>query len=226
MRILKFILGAALLPTCLAVTLSLADLIRAIQSPQEGAWSPSLWGLVIGFLLWLFLYWVMPRPARAYVLAHELTHILWAWMMGARIKGIHVSRRGGHVKISHTNFIITLAPYFFPFYTICVILLYLGLSIFLDMNGYEPVWLGWIGLTWSFHLTFTLSALAQKQPDIQEHGRLFSYSLIYLLNVIGVCIGIIAVTDVTWEQWSGDFLSAAAHAYTWIYTAIRQTWAG
>ncbi len=226
MKVFKFIVGLALIPACVAVTGALTELFRLIQSTPDRGLSPSVWGLLIGFLFWLFLYAVLPRPVRAYVLAHELTHIVWAWMMGARIKGLRVSANSGHVKLSRTNFIITLAPYFFPFYTICVLLLYLALSAFYDMSLYEPVWLGWIGLTWSFHLTFTLSALAQKQPDIQEHGRLFSYTLIYLLNAIMVCMGIVAVTDATWEQWTGYFLNAAVHAYAWIYTTIRQTWAG
>lgn len=50
-----------------------------------------------------------------------------------------------------------------------------------------------MGFTWAFHLTFTIHMLAQRQPDVQEHGRIFSYAVIYLMNVllIGVWMAVV-----------------------------------
>ncbi|MBU0678271.1 MAG: M50 family metallopeptidase [Verrucomicrobia bacterium] len=194
LRLIKTIIGLALIPACYVSTVHVVRLIGDLQSVAGHDIPPSTWGLMIGFALWIVLYLALPRPVRTYVLAHELTHALWGWLTGARIKGIKVGPTGGHVKLTSTNFLVTLAPYFFPFYTVLVIILYAALSIFFDMRTYEPFWMGCVGLTWSFHLTFTISMLKTNQPDIEEHGRVFSYAVIYLLNVLGAALWVVAVT--------------------------------
>ncbi len=220
MRALKWLVGLLLLPACGGGSRSLIGLVRALSGGTWRDLSMSVWGLALGCVLWLFIFLVMPRPVRTYVLAHELTHALWAWVMGAKVRGIRVSRKGGHVKLSHTNFLITLAPYFFPFYTVLVILLHLMLSVFHDLTRYEPVWLGWVGLTWGFHFTFTLSTLRTQQPDIQEHGKLFSYAVIYLFNILGICLWIVAVSDTAWNEWSIGLWSVTTETYAWIWDRL------
>ena len=59
--------------------------------------------LAIGFFLWVSLYITMPRPIRTYVLAHELTHALWAWLMGAHVSGMSLSKKGG-MESTHTHY--------------------------------------------------------------------------------------------------------------------------
>ncbi len=211
-RALKWLIGLLLLPVCVSATAALGQLVMGTVT-APGDWPLSTRALFAGFLLWIVLYLCLPRPARAYVLAHELTHALWGWMFGAEIKGLKVTKKGGHVKLTKNNFLITLAPYFCPFYTLCVVLLYLVLTFFVDMTGYEPLWLGWIGLTWGFHLTFTLSALALHQPDIRMHGRLFSYSVIYLCNVLGIVLWVVTVSTPSWTEYGAliaDHLSTLA----------------
>jgi hypothetical protein len=85
--------------------------------------------------------------------------------------------------VSRNNVWITLAPYFFPFYTFLALVAFVLLRFKWDMTWYFPFWAGLIGLTWSYHLTFTAMALNLQQPDIKIHGRLFSYVLIYLINL-------------------------------------------
>jgi hypothetical protein len=161
-----------------------------------------------GFLFWIFLYFVLPLPVRTYVLAHELTHALWGTLMGARIFKMRVLKNNGSVTLSKSNFLIALAPYFFPLYTVMVIAGYYVLSIFYDVEAYYLFWLGLVGFTWGFHFTFTISTLLQHQSDINEYGAVFSYALIYLLNAAGICIWIVMVSAATIEQM---FQFAAIH---------------
>ncbi len=212
--IIRWILGLLLLPFCAAVTLVLGDLLRAIQPVSLSHIPGPVAGLIIGFFLWVFVYFAMPRPVRSYVLAHELTHALWGWIMGARVRRLRVTSEGGSVTLSKTNTLIELAPYFFPFYTMLVILLYGGVSLFFDPRGYEPLWLGAVGVTWGFHLTFTISALAENQPDIRQNGRLFSYALIYAFNLLGVCIWIVAVASPTWTDFAAHIHAESARMYS------------
>lgn len=202
MRPLKWFFGILLLPACLAVSLTVWELFTLLSGGSVQGLPIGTWSLLGGLALWLLLYFVAPRPMRSYILAHELTHALWGSLMGARIVGMKVGRDSGYVKLTRVNFLISLAPYFFPFYTVCIILLHTALGFFFDLTPYAPVWLAWIGLTWGFHLTFTLSTLRIKQPDVQAHGRLFSYVIIYLFNLIGICIWIVAVSEIPWALWS------------------------
>ena len=195
MRFLKFLLGLALLPLCWAASTTHYLLVEQIYRSSTGSWPLSVWGLLIGFALWLILFFSLPKPMVTYVFAHELTHALWAWIMGARVSRLKVSARGGSVTLDKTNFVIALAPYFFPLYTILVIIGFYALALFFDLHTYEPFWLGLIGLTWCFHLTFTIRTLLQHQPDIHQHGRVFSYSIIYLANVLGVALWIVLIAS-------------------------------
>jgi hypothetical protein len=184
-----------------------------------------------GFLLWLFFYLVLPRPVRAYVLAHELSHALWGLLQGRRVSGLRVSSQGGSVRIEKPNTLIVLAPYFFPFYTLLVVVAYGIGSLFTDLTPWRPVWLAAVGLTWGFHVTFTVSALLDHQSDIQKVGRLFSYTFIFLLNGLGLALWLVAVGPVslldlgttlareigTTTRFCAETITAAA---IWIYNKI------
>ncbi|MFC1499146.1 hypothetical protein ACFLS1_11860 [Verrucomicrobiota bacterium] len=200
MKIIKLLVGIVLIPFCIAVTQTLVSLVRVMQPSDCSAIPSSAWALGGGFLVWLFLYFVLPRPVRTYVLAHELTHALWGLLMDAKIFRMRISAKSGSVTLSKTNFIILLAPYFFPLYTVLVIAGYYVLSVFFDMERYYLCWLSLIGFTWGFHFTFTISTLLQHQTDVKECGRVFSYAMIYLMNIFGICLWIVIVSSVTLEQ--------------------------
>ena len=117
---MKRIFGAILLPFCIAITKTLVSLLQHIQPMSYSALPLSVWGFFIGFALWLFPFFCLPRPTRSYVLAHELTHALWGWVMGARIKRMRISKSSGSVTLTKSNFLVALAPYFFPLYTVLV----------------------------------------------------------------------------------------------------------
>lgn len=200
LKFIKFFVGLALIPLCVAVSQTLWALVIAID-PKSGLMIPlPAAALLIGLGLWLVLYYTFPRPVRSYVLAHELTHALWGALMGADIFSINVSDDKGSVVMSKTNVLITLAPYFFPLYTVITIAAYYILSVFFNVAKFELLWLAAIGFSWGFHLTFTISALMQHQSDIHDNGRLFSYAIIYLLNAIGICLWIIMVSSGTLEM--------------------------
>lgn len=193
LRLCKMGLGLLLLPVCAGMTLTLLGLFEGFKQSRGLALPPNTLGFVVGFSLWILLYLTLPRPARSYVLAHEMTHALWAHLFGVRVMGMKVGRDQGHVLLSGSNFLITLAPYFFPFYTLCSLLLYGLFSLAWDQKPYAPFWMGLVGLTWSYHFTFTWSALRSGQSDVHEHGNLFSLPVIYLGNVLGLCLWILVI---------------------------------
>ena len=222
----KFLIGLFLLPACLAATRVFMTLLESLRMEEVTTLPRGVWWLAGGFIFWLILFFTLSRPIRTYVLAHELTHAFWGVLMGARVSRLRVSKSGGSVMLTKTNFIITLAPYFFPFYTVLVIVAHLVLQLFYDLTTYEPLWLALIGLTWAFHLTFTITTLLQHQPDVQEHGKLFSYVIIYLFNILGIGLWIVSVASPTLIFLARELLQESASVYgsllDWLWT-LRST---
>jgi hypothetical protein len=213
LKFFKFLVGILLIPICIGVTRSIVSLVQAIEpSPDVFIPTPAL-AMLGGFALWTLVYLILPRPARTYVLAHELTHALWGSLMGARVVDMKISKETGSVTLSKSNFLIALAPYFFPLYTVMAIAAYYGCALFMDVENYYLGWLGLIGLTWGFHFTFTISTLLQHQSDIRDNGHLFSYAVIYLMNALGIALWIVLVSSATLGQWLGflkhDLLASA-----------------
>jgi hypothetical protein len=224
-KFIKMLVGIALLPFAYATSVAVYFLHEtSIEESLGSGWEG--WALPIGFIAWAAVFLLLPRPIRTYVLGHELTHALWALLMGGRVGKMKIGKSGGHVELTKTNFVITLAPYFFPFYTVLVIAGYYLSGIWLNVEAYRIWWLAGVGFTWSFHITFTVQMLSERQPDIQEHGRIFSYLVIYIMNLLVIGIWMIVVGTPHFISF-GEILSretAAAYAYTW--NQLTQLWAG
>ena len=228
LRAAKFLTGLLLLPLCLALSMTLwRAIVILAQSPTRLPLLHAFAG-VSGIVLWAVIWIFLPPMTRTYVLGHELTHALWTMLFGGKASGLKVGERGGSVRVSKNNAWITLSPYFFPLYTFIVALVWL-LSAWLvpAVKPYAPIFVFWVGMTWSFHLTFTLRFLAYNQPDVREHGRLFSYALIYALNVLSIGAALVAVGSWTFPEAGIDLLlnlqaiGSALHTfYGWALTRL------
>lgn len=197
MKVICFLIGCLLLPLAAALTRTVWFLLSDMDATDGYLIPRPTLALLTGFLTWLAAYWFLPRPVLTYVLAHELTHALWGAIMGASVLRIRVGHKGGSVSLSKSNAMITLAPYFFPLYAVIVILTYYVLSLFFDLRPYTLVWLALTGCAWGFHVTFTLQCLWEGQSDIRIYGRLFSYTVIYLFNLLGLALWAVLVSDLT-----------------------------
>jgi len=197
---LRFCIGLLLIPCGIGMTRTVLASVGASAALSVAGGARPFLMVVAGVAAALFVFWALPAPVRLYVLAHELTHALWGALLGARISGLRVARNGGYVKLSQSNWIIALAPYFFPLYTFIVILAYYLLLVFFDLRPYVPVWLGLIGFTLGFHGVFTIHALAQDQQDVRDYGRVFSFGAIYIMNMLGIGLVLLLVTPLTLQD--------------------------
>ena len=131
---------------------------------------------------------------RVYVFGHELTHALWTWLFLGRVKKFKVTAKGGHVVITRNNFLITLAPYFFPLYAVAVVLVFLAGHFIWGLNPYL-VWFHFLlGVAYAFHLTLTWHILQSQQSDITSQGYLFSAVVIFLGNILVLLLGVPLLT--------------------------------
>lgn len=219
-QLLQFLTGLLLLPLCAALTMTFWRALLILAQSPERLPMLSAFAAVAGIAIWAIIWLFLPPLTRTYILGHELTHALWSLLFGGRASGLRVSARGGSVRVSKNNIWITLAPYFFPLYTFAVALTGLALAwLFPALHPYAPILLFWIGLTWSFHLTFTVRFLAYHQPDIREHGRLLSYTLIYSINLLSITAALVAIGSWTFREAAVELvvnlhrLASAVHTF-------------
>jgi len=107
----------------------------------------------------------------------------------------------GQRQVSKPNTLITLAPLLLPFYNRSGRGFLRLLSVFVDLQRYELLWLGAVRSD-VIHASFTLHALSQPQSDVSATGRCLAYPLIYLLNLLGLTLWIVAISTPTTEQWA------------------------
>ncbi len=215
-KFLRMLVGIALLPACCGVVLAFVDSILAAGG-AEGASAEAL-SLLGGVAAFAMCWMAAPHPVRAYVLAHELTHAIWGLVFGAKPSKLRVSESGGSVNLSKSNMIITLAPYFFPFYTFVVIAVALVTYAFARPLPLLPLWMFAVGFTWAFHVLFTLETLAQKQPDVKLYGRIFSWVFIFLANIALVLVWLACTTPLTFFQLGGFTVNRVLSAYVAVGT--------
>jgi hypothetical protein len=199
----KMIVALLLLPLCGGAALALWQVLRASGSAD------SLWvALVSGAGCWLVIYLLLPKPMWVYVFGHELTHALWTWLMGGRVKKFKASAKGGHVIVTKTNFLIALAPYFFPLYAVLVVAVFCAANWFWDLHGYTVWFHLLLGASYGFHVTLTWHILKSSQTDITEQGYLFSAVVIFLGNVTILLLAIPLLTGrvqlLTALRWWGE----------------------
>jgi hypothetical protein len=215
---LRMLVGVALLPACWGVARAFGDSV-VVAGGSEGLSAEAV-SLVGGAVAFAMVWIAIPRPVRTYVLGHELTHALWGLLFGAVPSGLTVSKSGGSVNLTKSNVFITLAPYFFPFYTFLVIVAALATYLFVKPIPFLPLWMFLIGFTWAFHVLFTLDTLAQRQPDVSAYGRVFSWTFIFIANLLLVLASLAATTSLTFPQLGTFLLRRTASAYAGAWSAL------
>ncbi len=178
-KILKIFLGLALVPFCLGFTWQLVAMMFSTRFKMDAPYF-----FLAGGLTYLTIHLFFRKPIFTYVVGHELTHAFFAMLFGGSVKSFQASDRGGRVTITKSNFIITLAPYFFPLYTFIALILYWIARAANVRSPLTNILVILSGATFAFHLILTFIFLQTDQNDIKEHGAVFSYPLIYLFNVV------------------------------------------
>lgn len=201
LRVLKFALGLLLIPACVGATICFVENI--LPPLQENL------PFLFGFAAYCIIFAIFQQPIRTYVFGHELTHAIWVLIFRGEVTGFSASARGGKVEATKGNFLITLAPYFFPIYSLLVIGLYYGLELvnrflpgFIELERYFYLFVFVLGFSWAFHVVLTVSVMLKGQGELKRTGLLFSLAIIYFMNI--VVLGLLVV-----------FMSRYSEAYTW-----------
>lgn len=171
---------------------------QLIHIVRQSTWKQALW-FAGGFLSYIPIHIVFKRLIIVHVFSHELTHALWSALFGGKVDELYVSRsRGGFTRYSKGNFLVTLAPYFFPLYA----LVFFGL-FFIVRENLKPIFSALCGFSICFHIILSIYSMRIGQPDIRQEGRFFSYPFVILMSLL--IIGVI-YTGLTAPEMMGDFI--------------------
>jgi hypothetical protein len=178
MGIKSNIVGLLLLPFTLGFFISFLRQLFSIRTVGYGEFI-----FLAGVLIYLFIHYFIVKPKLLSTLAHEITHVIWGIAFRAKVRDIRVKRESGFVDLSKTNFLIRLAPYFFPFFTMLAVL-----STFIVKSEYIRTIYFFVGFTFTFHFISTLESLNVVQPDIYKTGKLFALVVIFLSNLMVIIL--------------------------------------
>lgn len=187
LRVIRWAVALLLLPACWITTwtffASFSD-----ATLKRGFWQTAeFWYFATGSLL--MLGWLGSGLLRnfflyLYVLGHELTHALFVLLFRGRVSDIHVSTTGGYITTNKTNLVIALSPYFVPFWSLVLSVIFITARLIWKLNGpWDLAFFALIGSTWSFHMLWTLWMIPRDQPDLRENGTFLSLVIIYLANL-------------------------------------------
>ena len=180
MRIFLFSLAG--IPILLADGMLLYDLPRqaaGLASRDEG------WIVLGGSAAYIFVHFVVRKPERMYLWAHEFAHLIAAKLFFRRIHQFHISSRGGgKVVMDGTNVVIDLAPYLIPLYSIAA---FAVAAVFRKVSPWVPdVYLALASFLYAMHVLFSAEGFLSGQPDVTRSGRLFSAGLVVLVLLLWV----------------------------------------
>jgi len=171
--------------------------------------------LLFGALAYFCLHFLLRKPERMYLWAHEFTHLFVAKLFLRHVHGFHItSRSGGKVVIDRTNVAIDLAPYALPLYNVVALL-----PVTLVAGGSSharKIYLGVAAFLFAMHLCFSAEGFFDAQPDVRRSGRIFSLAVVLLLLMLWTPILAAPGTHdgfsglpVFYREWLGNGMEAA-----------------
>jgi len=147
-----------------------------------------------GVGLYILIYFFIFRKMAGswfFILEHELTHTLFALLTLHKIHDFRVhSHFGGFVaydvRDSGGNWLITIAPYFFPTLSMIII----GFIHLSQPQYYTPL-IMLLGYSMAYHIHSTIYEVSSNQPDIAKVGKFFAWLFLPSANMLAI-IGILA----------------------------------
>ena len=187
-RVTRWLVAMVLLPLCWVTTWTFLSRFSH-ATVKQGFWlTQEFWYFAIGALSMVGWFWsglLKSFFLYLYVFGHELTHAVFVVLFRGRVTDFHVSTQGGYITTNKTNLIIALSPYFVPFWSVIAAIFYAILRLSSDLRpGWDQAFYAIMGVTWTFHMVWTLWMIPRDQPDLKENGTFLSLVVIYLANLL------------------------------------------
>lgn len=153
---------------------------------SHGTTSKILWEFFLPFGVTVLFFLIMPGLSGSFfvIAEHELTHMLFAVLTLHKPKALEFNQdEGGSFSfVGAGNWLIALAPYFFPTFTFFLLI---GLQIYQGIYQTQPTFYYMIlGIFIGYHFITTLFEIHPKQTDFIVAGPIFSICFIPTANLL------------------------------------------
>lgn len=182
-KILDFLINLIKWPIAVAVLVALPGLIESYE--RFNFLTIRFYCVGVGILFYFITALTAGSEIRSQIqiIAHELTHTLFAYLTLHFVRCIRLNpdgTGGSMVLRGRGNWLITLAPYFFPLFAFFYMLLLPWLSKIINQQ--------WIlfciyGYFIAYYWATVLSQVHPKQTDIIREGYIFSIIIIIGFNL-------------------------------------------
>jgi len=215
-RLLRFFLAVLSTPFLISVSYALYDELGKVSSLGLNQKY-----FLLGAAIYLVVHIVFFKMNLLYVFGHELAHAVATIISFGKVKSFKVSRKGGEVKATKATVFITLAPYFFPTYSILLAIVWIIAGKFWQVDNFIYGFLFLLGFTLAFHFVMTVEFLKIKQPDLLKTGYLFSLVLIYLANIsVAAFILSFIFPDVSFKSYLSTSYTFAKDVYVSFFNQL------
>ncbi len=196
-RLMDLLLGLAKWPAALLAVLSLPALVQALHYLQLG--NLRFFAFAGGAFLYLALKIIAAARSNIsmQILAHELTHTFFALLTFHKVVHIHLNmdESGGAMGFKgRGNWLITIAPYFFPLF---LFFMMLAVTFFSSKIPDSLMVNGVFGYFFAYHLESILVQIHGEQPDFQEVGFPFCWLFLPGANLFA-CSAVLAFNNGGW----------------------------
>ena len=162
-----------------------------------------------GFLCYVLLYLLVLRSGSAFaqLFEHELGHLFLAKLFWKRILRFTVDAEQGKGEVAYapgSNSLITLAPYYFPVFTVPLLMAKPILYPRFD-QAFDFL----IGLTLAFHYLGLVREFRPRGDDIKRAGLVFSIGVTLFLNLVFLVLSVGVILN-DYEVIAGYFDGALA----------------
>ena len=170
-------LSVFLLPGLL---LSLYEMLQGFAKAPKPLY-PFLSGAALYAVLWLIFFRRPMFGAFFSTMEHELTHAIFAWLTLHRVVGFRATwSSGGHIRyIGKGNWLIAIAPYFFPTLSVLVLIVLAFLP-----KGYLYYGSLALGASVAYHACSSWAETHRHQTDLREVGFLFCLCFLPSISVL------------------------------------------
>jgi len=186
-KLINFFLALLKWPIALLMVIAIFPALKAdILILYDGLTLGILGSFFLPLLLTIVAWFLIPKLNGSFIsiLEHEVTHMLFALLTFHIPQDITIRRgQGGYFSyFGRGNWLISLAPYFFP--TSAAIVVALGLYYpIMDQPLPTGYWII-LGLMTGYHFMSTLDEIHLDQVDFKEAGYLFTILFLPGINLM------------------------------------------
>lgn len=176
-------------PVAIFVLLSLPALVQSISFKYFNFASGKYLALIAGFFIFFVSRTIADKSVRVgmQVLAHEFTHAFFALITFHKINHIRLNPddSGGEVGFKGKgNWLIIIAPYFFPLFAFFYMVVVSIYTSFAPINGTVNLVLsGFLGYFLAYHIDTVSSQIHDKQTDLPKVSYRFCWIFLPGANI-------------------------------------------